>query len=712
MSDERVSLLLIEHRSGVARVLEDALSEAVGSYDVQRVSRLEDGLAALADRPFDMVLLDMAVPDHPGLGGFVLLRSACDIAIVVLTVAAREAVALKAVMQGADEYLLLEQLFPTLIVRAVRHALERHRVSMRERLATRALRESEERYRSLFERSREAIYIAHRDGRVLDLNASAAELLGETTSNVASWFVEREALERFTAGLEASGAVTDFEARLRRPDGNAFWALISAAARRSPQGEVEGHHGIIHDITGRKEVERELLHHAFHDTLTGLPNRALFLDRLEHALARASRRPDYLFAVLFLDLDRFKIVNDSLGHLLGDALLRQVAAAVSSCVRAEDTVARLGGDEFALLLDGMEGPDDPERVATRILHRLGRAFELEGRAVFTSASIGIALGSRLYTAPGDLLRDADIAMYRAKAGGRAGFATFDQEMHAQAVDVLRLETDLRMAAAERQLALAFQPILALQPRRLIGFEALLRWQHPERGMLLPDAFLAIAEETGLIGPIGLWVLEETCRRLAEWNATIPAPGLVASVNLSPRQLRDASLPEHLAAILERTGAHADHLLVEITEGALMHRGGAGITVLRSLRDLGVRICIDDFGTGYSSLAYLQQFPVDFLKIDRSFTARIGGTDGARELVRTILALARNLGLDTVAEGVETAEQLAQLQLLGARYAQGFLFATPMQPEAIPAYLALHQTAGVPARAGRRLPSHQRPTPGA
>jgi diguanylate cyclase (GGDEF)-like protein len=406
------------------------------------------------------------------------------------------------------------------------------------------------------------------------------------------------------------------------------------------------------------------------------------------ALQRCRRSPRTRFALLFLDLDRFKVINDSLGHRLGDELLVALAERLRGAVRVIDTVARLGGDEFGFLLEGLLDLRQAIRMAERVQDDLTRPFQLSGHEVFTSASIGIALGDGECQGPEQILRDADIAMYRAKAQGRARYAVFDQEMHHQAVEAMQLENDLRRALERSELEMYYQPVARIGDGTLYGFEALVRWLHPERGIITPASFIPIAEETGLILPLGLWVIEATCRQIAAWGAALDGdPGLTVSVNLSARQLAHPDLLSQLRRILEITGAPPQRLKLEITESVLMADAPAAQEVLMQLRSLGLSVMIDDFGTGYSSLSYLHQFPIDMLKIDRSFVNRLGA--GEEEIVRAIVTLGRSLRMQVLGEGVETPEQLAALGRLGCDLAQGFLFA-PALPLAEAERLLAHR----------------------
>ncbi|MDB4963067.1 MAG: diguanylate cyclase protein [Myxococcales bacterium] len=430
-----------------------------------------------------------------------------------------------------------------------------------------------------------------------------------------------------------------------------------------------------HEIRERKGMEQQLIDQAHHDNLTGLANRALLLEHLSRAFARSRRRARPSFAVMLLDLDRFKVVNDSLGHLAGDRLLTDAAHRLQSCLREVDTAARLGGDEFAVLVDGIDDLKDVTRLADRIQKRLTAAFDVDGKEVFTSASIGIAMMDPRYERPEELLRDADAAMYRAKDAGRARSQVFDQEMHTSVMEQLHVEADLSRALDREELYLVYQPIFALHDRQIVGFEALLRWRHPERGVVMPADFIPTAEETGLIRPIGRWVLGEACRQLAAWNCR-----LTMNVNVSAQQLAHSELATDIANILGTTRIDPARLKLEITEGTMMARVETADQILSKLHAQGIGLCIDDFGTGYSCLSYLHELPVTTLKVDRSFVQRIGVSNERPEIVRSIVSLAHNLGMDVTAEGVETAEQLERLRQLECEHVQGFYFAHPLSAQ--------------------------------
>jgi diguanylate cyclase (GGDEF)-like protein len=489
------------------------------------------------------------------------------------------------------------------------------------------------------------------------------------------------------------------EYRLLHQDGSYRWMLTHGLAVRDEAGAAVRLAGSQADMTARKEAEEHLVHDALHDSLTGLPNRALFMDRLASTLTRAKRRADYPFAVLFLDLDRFKLVNDSLGHQAGDQLLVEIGRRLQRGLRDGDTVARLGGDEFAILLDDVGGAADAEAIVGRLMREVARPFEVSGEEVFTTASVGVALGSSDWEHADELLRDADTAMYRAKALGKARHVIFDATMRDRAVAQLSLETDLRRALERRELRLHFQPILSLgEEGRITGFEALVRWRHPSRGIVEPADFIPIAEETGLILPIGLWVIRNACRQLRFWQARYPSePPLTMAVNLSARQCTQPELVRQVERILAETGIGPPTLRLEITEGTFLEKGDVTGGVLEGLRALGVQLCLDDFGTGYSSLSYLSRVPVASLKIDRSFVGRMGTAAEDLEIVRTIIALAEKLGMDVIAEGVETAEQLERIRSLNCKYAQGYLLSSPLDRAAVEALIEQRAADRAPPR---------------
>jgi len=553
-----------------------------------------------------------------------------------------------------------------------------------------ALRRAEEKYRNIFENAVEGIFQTTPDGRYLSVNpalariygySSPAELANGVTDIAHQLYVDPTRRSEFARRLQEQDRVVGFEARIRRKDGSVVWISENARAVRDAEGTLLYYEGMVEDITQRKLAQEQLLHDACHDKLTGLANRALLMDRLQHLIER-SRRSRGLFAVLFLDFDRFKVVNDSLGHAVGDQLLVAASHRLRSSIRPSDTVARLGGDEFVILLEHIDEEAEALQVAARLQKEFTLPFDLGGQEVFTSASIGIAVSSTGYDLAEDLLRDADMAMYRAKAQGPGHHALSVPDMHLDAVARLQLETDLRWAIERGELCAHYQPIIALKTGRIAGFEALVRWRHPERGLIFPGEFMSVAEETGLVVPLGKRVLMDACAQMGKWHAEFPElPDLTMSVNVSGRQFSQPNLMEQIRSVLAESRLDPSRLKIEITESAIMENAAAAAAMLREARALGIRKSLDDFGTGYSSLSYLHRLPIDTLKIDRSFVSMIDAPGSSLEIVRTIVDLGHNLGKDIVAEGVQTDEQLAVLQNLGCDYGQGFYFSPPLDEEA-------------------------------
>uniref|UniRef100_B8DNW4 Diguanylate cyclase/phosphodiesterase with PAS/PAC sensor(S) n=1 Tax=Nitratidesulfovibrio vulgaris (strain DSM 19637 / Miyazaki F) TaxID=883 RepID=B8DNW4_NITV9 len=563
------------------------------------------------------------------------------------------------------------------------------------RTVEQALRRAEARFRGIFEHALEGIFQSTPEGRFLSVNPAMARILGyegvqELLEGVESIgdgvYADPARRDEFVARMEEHGQVNAFEFRGRRKGGDLIWLSVNARRVPGADGATMYYEGFLEDVTMGHESRERLEHQAFHDPLTGLPNRVLFHDRLQMALKRAARRRNYTFAMLYLDLDRFKVINDSLGHDVGDALLKVVSAKLRECVRDVDTVARFGGDEFGVLLEETPTRGTAVRVARRIRAHLAEPVRIGPHEVFTTASIGIVLRTDQYSTPEELVRDADTAMYRAKEQGQSRFKVFNKRMREEALRLLTIETDLRRAVERQEMRLHYQPVVALEDGGLHGVEALLRWTRTEGGDISPAEFVPVAEDTGLITSIGAFALEEVCLQLRRWNeAGLPPPGVV-HVNISGRQFMQPGLPHAVEMLLERTGTDPRSLRFEVTESVLMRHGSQAITVMAQLRDLGIRLCLDDFGTGYSSLGYLKRLPVDSIKIDRSFVAGLEHDRDGQAIVRSIVSLGLHLGLEIVAEGVETPTQAEMLASLGCRYAQGFLYAPPVSADDLAAML--------------------------
>ncbi|HJQ23382.1 MAG TPA: EAL domain-containing protein [Blastocatellia bacterium] len=556
--------------------------------------------------------------------------------------------------------------------------------------ASTAQAESEKRFHQAFDQAPIGMALVSPDGRWLQVNHSLCTLIGYTERELLQKNYRAitlpEDLPKMTATISevarTQTAISQVEVRYLHKLGHQVCALIGISPLVGPDEEAAPQLIFqIQDITDRKRAEAQLIHDAYHDALTGLPNRSWFIEQLGQALGAARNNPQAGFAVLFLDLDRFKIINDSMGHLFGDQLLINTAERLQASVRPGDKIARLGGDEFTVLMSGLTERAEVIRNVERIQQEVSQPFVLNGFETFTTASIGIALSELGYDKPEELLRDADTAMYQAKSLGKAQHVIFDKRMHLRALNLLQLESDLRRAIDRGEFRVQYQPIISLKSGTLSGFEALVRWHHPERGMISPDEFISVAEETGIIVPLGKWVLAESCAQLREWEARFDADlPLLMSVNLSSKQFMDASLLEQILQIVTETRIDPRKLKLEITESVVMENIEVASQMLNQLRDIGVGLSIDDFGTGYSSLSYLHRLPINTLKIDRSFVSRMNEQNENYEIVRTIVLLAQNLGLGIIAEGVETIEQVARLAELKCDHGQGFFFSKPVDAD--------------------------------
>ncbi len=565
-----------------------------------------------------------------------------------------------------------------------------------------SLRQNEERFRALVWNASDAVVIVDLDAAIRYQSPATERLWGYGREALRGRSVLElihpedlaQAQSLFVQSANSPRLSLRTELRLQHTDGS--WCHFEVTLNnllRDPA--VAGIVATFRDISERKAFEAELAHQAFHDALTKLPNRTLFADRLERALARVPRHARSI-AVLFLDLDNFKLVNDSLGHPAGDRLLIEVADRLRTTLRREDTAARLGGDEFAILLEGVRGIGDARTFAERIQEQLRRAFVLDGQEVFTTVSIGIAMSDGRHEQPDDLVREADLALYEAKGNGKACHASFQPGMNTRASARLTLETDLRFALERDEFQLNYQPIVDLHTGRICQLEALVRWTHPSRGQVTPTEFIPVAEESGLILPLGRWVLEEACRQTRAWQLRHPSLVVPAvSVNISAREFQQVNLVDEVRRVLTRTGLAASSLQLEITESVMMRDAESTTDTLRGLKELGASLSIDDFGTGYSSLAYLERFPIDGLKIDRSFVDRLGHEPEDAAIVRTIITLAKALKLVVTSEGIETPRQLAELRALGSDRGQGWYFA-----RAVPA----HEIEELLTESGDRTPT--------
>lgn len=807
------AILLIEDSHTDALLIQSMLADADEITEaVLHAPNLETGLQLLRQKDIAVILLDLSLPDSSGLETFQTLQQhAHDIPIVVLTGSRDRNLALYAIQQGAQDYLVKDDANSAALGKAIQYAVERKQAEVR-------LRESENRYKTLVNSVPDAILLIH-DNVIVHANARASalfdlpyqNLIGQTPGGLsplqqpdgsdsetefqqrlhkrpeqgARWFEwqfrradqnplptevifdtvvldgkpqilaiirnltarkQAEQRIRFQASLldqvqnavfatdsndriiywnhfatrlyqwpeslaigrrfsdlivpedgqsllaEIQQALTskqtwEGELELKRRDGSMLPTQLTLSAVFDTAGLISGYVGIASDIGARKEVERKLEHNAFHDALTGLPNRLLFNDRLSHAIARGAREGGR-YAVMILDLDRFKMVNDSLGHLVGDALLTQFSRRVESCLRPQDTLARLGGDEFTILLDDLQHTTDAIRVAERIHEKMAQPFLLDDTEVYTSASIGITFGTANYKEPSQAMRDADIAMYRAKNQGKGCHVIFETGMHDRAAMQLRHEARLRQAIESGEFELQFQPILDLGTRQCVAAEALIHWNSPRLNRFSPQEFLALAEDSGLTIPLGQTLLDEACRSLHAWQQITPQAGqLTIHIKLTARQFCHRGLIEHVESALQRHQLQGHMLTLEITESVLREHPVLAAAMLGDLRDLSVPVCIGDFGTGYSSLSHLHRYPLNALKVGKSFISNLDADPACKAVIQAILGLGDSLGLRVIAEGVETEQQLTQLIELGCHLAQGSFLHQALDSKAMGEYLS-------------------------
>lgn len=683
MGDAGIQVLLVEDNPQEAEIVRLYLAKRYShDYRVRHARSIEAALREIANDTPDVILLDLHLPDTRGLEGFeAISRAAPDSPVVILTNFNEEGTATRAVRAGAQDYLIKREVNAALLHRAILYAIERRRVE-------REILKLQERYALAIAGANDCIWDWESDSGLAFFSPRWNELLGlpadRSVDRLEDWF-ERihpddvgELRRLLSDHQPARRRQFEHEHRLKHESGGYLWVFARGVILADSDGKATRMAGSISSIAKRKETENQLLHRALHDALTGLPNRVLLIDRIRQALRRYRRNQALRFAVLYFDLDRFKAVNDNLGHSAGDTLLGEIARRLLGVIRPGDTVARMGGDEFAILVGDVEVESDVTLVARRIHGLFDRAFPVAGRELMTSASIGIAVASPQYHSAEEMLRDADLAMYRAKRSQTERTALYDSSLHQATLSRMHLETELRHAVAHDEFVLHYQPIVTLRDARIVGFEALLRWMRPEKGLLEPAAFLSVIADCGLLEQLSWWVLRRACAQAREWHALQPVDvsPLRVCVNVPAGMFQAADAVDRAREILAGTGLPPACLQLELTERDCMEHGDGASAALRALRALGVRINMDDFGTGYSSLSYLQRCGYDTLKIDRSCVQGVETEDQAA-VIRTIVGLARLLDMDVVAEGVESRGQVDALMAMDCPAAQGYLFSRPL-----------------------------------
>jgi diguanylate cyclase (GGDEF)-like protein/PAS domain S-box-containing protein len=710
-----IMILIVDDLPDNLRVLSAALSGQ--GFQIRCAKSGAIALMAVQTTSPDLILLDIKMPDMDGYEVCRRLKAsttACDIPVIFLSALDDVFDKVKAFNMGGADYITKPFQVEEVLIR-VKHQLslkfaeieirqleqrvkqrtdelEKINAELQIEIAERqfiqeSLKISEERLESILGAIEDVVWSMDETmSKTLYLNAAVERIYGypmlDFFADPHLWLKvihpeDRGRLKNITQTLLSTGSFNE-EYQILRLDQEVRWVCNQGHYVYDRDGKLLRIDGIVRDITAQKKAQQQLVHDALHDSLTNLPNRPLFMERVRQAINHSKRNPKYLFAVMFIDLDRFKMINDSLGHIVGDQFLQSIAKLLASCLRGGDTVARLGGDEFTILVNDMKEPNEAMMIAERILNKFLHPIEIGDQSIFGSVSIGIVINNREYETSDNLLRDADIAMYRAKSLGKGRYTIFDKEMYEQNLKTIQLDNDLRYALERQEFELYYQPIVHLSSEKLAGFEALIRWHHPERGLVSPIEFIPIAEETGAIIAIGDWVLNQACQQISIWQSQfLEAKSLKMSINLTCQQIREKNLVEKLDRVLATTGIDGSTIRLEITESSMMDQGEETIAKLEELRARNIQLSIDDFGQGYSSLSYLHRFPVNTLKIDRTFVELMSSGGQNLEIIRTIILLAHTLNMSVVAEGVETHEQMSTLRQLGCEYAQGYFFSRPI-----------------------------------
>ncbi|MDQ1272126.1 MAG: hypothetical protein QG591_756 [Planctomycetota bacterium] len=698
MTEEKLRILLVDDDEEDYIIARDILSEIkIMRFDLQWERTYDDALRIICCNQYDICLFDYRLGPRTGLE---LLHEVVDNGykgpVIILTGQDDHEVDNEAMKAGAADYLVKGQINASLLERSIRHAMERKRVQE-------ALVFAKDYAENVINSSIDMITTTNTNYEITEFNPAAEEVFGYSRNDVIDkpmhiLYANSNDWKRVKEKIEQE-KIFSGEIIKRRKNGETFPAYVSASMLKNLKGREVGIMTIARDITLQKRLEDQLMHNAFHDTLTGLPNRKYLLNHLEIIIEHARKNKDILFAVLFLDIDRFKIINDSLGHTMGDKLLISIAQRLKTILRCNDIIARFGGDEFVILLYGIKERSYAKMVAEKILANFKEPFCLDGNNVLTSASIGIVLSEEYYERAEDFLRDADTVMYRAKTNGRSSYAMFDKEMHAYVVNILQMEAGLRQAVVNNEFEIYYQPIISLADDKIIASECLIRWEHPQRGLVLPSEFIPIAEETGIIENIGRWVIKEAI----DQNKILRHSGYLNtnfSINISARQFRYQDIPEVIRSIQEEVCIDLQAITLEITETTVMEDMDRSIKILKTLRDMGIDIMLDDFGTGYSSINNLRFLPVTGIKIDLSLTKDVAICSDAATIARAIINMAHGLNKTVVAEGVENKQQLEFLRLNRCDMVQGYLLGKPMPIQSLTKLLQKNNTISILSCVGK------------